>query len=161
MGDCFVLHDKIQQVVNMDFREAEKRIHRAMRKQTQFGAKYGSSMFHLTNAEQCWAKAFHTVLGVGMQFYINADAARRRQLEAHYTELAKHDTRKGRKAAKVVAARVANTLGHDEPKVVMEFDPKTIADLMKTTIDTQLVKDQMDAYRYLYGGGTATGRSKK
>lgn len=59
---------------------------------------------------RCWAKAFHEVLGVGPEFYINASPYRRSYLERHYTELASHDTRKGRRAAKVVAKRVEYSL---------------------------------------------------
>ena len=62
-----------------------------------------------------WNQAFVTVLGVGTKFYQDAPAERKRFLEAHYTELAEHDTRRGRKAAKVVARFVQAVLG-EEPQ---------------------------------------------
>lgn len=68
------------------------------------------------NAKQrLWAMAFQDVLGVGDAFYADANNMRKHYLEQHYTELAKHDTRKGRKAAKVVATRVMYALEDEEP----------------------------------------------
>lgn len=82
------------------------------------------NMSHLTrmrfrgkcNAKQrLWAMAFQDALGVGDAFYADANPMRKHYLEQHYTELAKHDTRKGRKAAKVVATRVMYALEDEEP----------------------------------------------
>lgn len=77
---------------------------------------------------RCWAKAFEDVLGVGNEFYVNARVDRKDYLERHYTELANHNTRKGRKAAKVVAARVMYALEDEEPKKAHDdyIDPLTM-----------------------------------
>ena len=56
--------------------------------------------------EYRWDQAFARVLGTGTTFYLRASASRKRFLEQKYTELATHDTRRGRKAAAVVAYRV-------------------------------------------------------
>lgn len=73
---------------------------------------------HLSSEQQRWAQAFHDVLEVGVEFYVGANYRRKRYLEEHYTEIAAHDTPKGRKAAKVVAHRVAAALAPDEPPQV-------------------------------------------
>lgn len=70
---------------------------------------------NLLPARRFWAMAFEDVLGVGHEFYVNAKLDRKNYLEQHYTELASHDTRKGRKAAKVVAKRVMYALEAEEP----------------------------------------------
>ena len=57
-----------------------------------------------------WAVAFRVVMGVGPEFYERASMGRKRWLEQHHSDLATHDTPKGRKAAKVVAHRVKMTL---------------------------------------------------
>lgn len=69
----------------------------------------------MAQEDRCWAMAFQDVLGVSDLFYVKADFARKRWLEQHYTELASHDTSKGRKAAKVVAKRVMYSLEEREP----------------------------------------------
>lgn len=58
---------------------------------------------HLSVAEWRWAVAFRTVLEVRDNFYENASAGRKRQLEQHYQAIAGNDSAKGRKAAKVIA----------------------------------------------------------
>lgn len=109
----------------------------------------------LSADDQAWADAFGEVLGVGPNFYIKADPARKTWLENHYRELATHDTPKGRKAAKVVARMVAYKLApggamklalhsavHDE--IVFKAAPGRVP--------ASTVNHQLDAYLYLFGG---------
>lgn len=86
----------------------------------------------LNDTQERWADAFGAVLAVGPYFYIEAAPIRRAWLEAHYTELAKHDTPKGRKAAKVVAHRVMAALGDDEPVVIDWNFGKTVTGRMSS-----------------------------
>lgn len=128
----------------MDFAKAEQRV----------ASFYGSM---LDAKRRPWARAFKEVLGVGAHFYVNADTQRKDWLEAHYRELATHDTPKGRKAAKVVA-RIAvltaiarldpepmylalHSMNHDE----LVFEAKT------GRVSAELTSAQVDMYRYLYG----------
>ena len=63
------------------------------------------------NDELAWATAFTQVLGVGQYYYYDTHPTRKRWLEQHYKELATHDSKKGRRAAKVVTEYTRLRLG--------------------------------------------------
>lgn len=101
--------------------------------------------------QRLWAMAFQDVLGVGDAFYADADAIRKHYLEQHYTELAKHDTRKGRKAAKVVATRVMYALEDEEPPPKMNAQgsmtgrmSSTIQNIPKSKFSDRLFGSKFD-----------------
>lgn len=115
----------------MDFAKTEARILRQLGAYQAITGRAATSVIYdevarswgittLPPEQRRWALAFKAVLGVGMNFYADAPSARKRWLEAHYTELASHDTPKGRKAAKVVAHRVAAALGDEMPPTLYE-----------------------------------------
>ena len=70
---------------------------------------------NLTVDEWRWAVAFKQVLEVDPAFYAEAPYVRRRQLEQHYETIAKNDSPKGRKAAKVISIRVQLILDEKAP----------------------------------------------
>lgn len=109
----------------------------------------------LSAADQAWADAFGEVLGVGPNFYIKANRARKTWLENHYRELATHDTPKGRKAAKVVARVVAWQLAPSGPQLLgVDFAHDEIQVNIKTGVrpfGMSSVNRQMEVYRHLFG----------
>lgn len=80
--------------------------------------------WNLSDDEWRWAVAFRKVLGVGHEFYEYAPRPRRKWLEQHYKELARNDTPKGRKAAKVVAVFVQYKLADRTPRASGWVNPQ-------------------------------------
>ncbi len=113
-------------------------------------------------ADQCWARAFFEVLGVAHSYYLGLSPAQRREREAHYTTLAKNDTQKGRRAARVVAVRVKYMLRGEmyekvkmNPSVQQFYDQITAYDFISgKTANTVVVDDMIDTLRHVYTSTT-------
>lgn len=73
-------------------------------------AFYSGIKWDMTPVERAWSKALKQVYNVGVSYYDRAPVAKRRQIEKDITEWAKKDDRRGRSAAKVMAAYVAEII---------------------------------------------------
>lgn len=110
-------------MLHPDIAELEKRIRDSTRRAAPKIEPYGWVIEELLVEEQDWARAFRDVLVAGINFYINAPASRKRQLEREYQALAQHNSKKGRAAAKVVAARVKYFIERSNAPVMMRGSP--------------------------------------
>lgn len=73
-------------------------------------AFFSGDSWDMTPTERAWSKALKQVYNVGISYYDQAPAAKRRQIEKDITEWAKKDDRRGRRAAEVMAAYVAEII---------------------------------------------------
>lgn len=101
-----------------------------------------------------WATAFEIVLKVGYDFYRSKPDSAQRRLEEQFTEAAKNDSAKGRKGKHTVTGRVATSHIRKAAKVVA----KRVAYALEADDSAYMLRDDlMD--KLMSGVGSVTGRS--
>jgi hypothetical protein len=118
--------------------------------ETKIATTYRRAIEKLTTEETYWANAFRDEMNAKVDFYAKAPPERRRWLEKHYTALAKEDSKRSERAARVVVHRTMHAL-EGEPAWVEPTYPHLDA-LSKQYASTagRIASDQIAAYRYLY-----------
>lgn len=106
---------------------------------------YRRAIEKLTTEETYWANAFRDEAKAKPDFYAKAPPERRRWLEKHYTALAKEDSKRGERAARVLVHRTMHAL-EGEPAW---GKPTTFFDFKGSQTGRSKSQHQIDAYRYL------------